>query len=403
MKLAVVLARFPRLSETFILRELEGLRELGCEVTVYSLSAPTPSEAELVGNHGFEVVRRAAWPTVPVAARSLSALRNLLDLFVSGEGAISMERLSDLCHVTTALSWARDMAQRGIDWVHGHFAYVPSMVGLMCARILDRPFSFEAHAWDLWCTRDDALVAELLEEARFAAVCTDYGRDYLLARTPPALAGKTHRIYHGLELAKYPYADREPSDRLEVVAVGRLVEKKGFTTLLRACRKLLDDEPTLDLHCSLIGEGPLRPELERLVASLVLSQQVTLTGALPHAEVIERLRGASLCVVPSVVAQDGDRDGLPNVILEAGALGVPLVATAVAAIPEFVQDRATGRLVPQGDPAALAEAILETWQQPQAAAMRAQAARRLVEEQFDLSANVRQLAALFVDNSRRQS
>jgi glycosyltransferase involved in cell wall biosynthesis len=403
MKLAVVVAQFPRLSETFILRELEGLRELGFEVTVYSLSAPSPTEAELVGDHGFEVVRRAPWPTVPAAARGLGALRDLLDLFVSGEGAVSAERLSDLRHVTTALRWARDMAQRGIGWVHGHFAYVPSMVALMCARVLDVPFSFEAHAWDLWCTRDDALLAKLLEEARFAAVCTEYGRDHLLARTDPGLTGKIHRIYHGLELAAYPFSDREPSDRLKLVAVGRLVEKKGFGTLLGACRRLLDEEPALDLQCEIIGEGPLRAELERRVASLALSERVSLTGALPHASVIERLRGAGICVVPSVIAQDGDRDGLPNVIMEAGALGVPLVASAVAAIPEFIQDRVTGRLVPQRDPAALAEAILETWRQPERAATRAQAARRSVEERFDLRANVRQLAALFADEPEGRS
>lgn len=398
MNLAVVVGRFPSLSETFILRELRALRALGFKVTVYALAGPPPEEAVLAPAAEFPTEYPPSAAEAIRASRGVASLR--ADLAVlPGFGALTGERLLGVRHLLTAVVWAEDMSRRGIQWVHGHFAYVPSLVALLCAGTYGTPFSFSAHAWDLWCTHDDLLLRTLVERARFVAVCTDYGRNFLLGRIGRRFSRKVRLLYHGIDVSAYPFRLPATGDEPRLVAVGRLVPKKGFDVLVDTCGRLRNDHGIERFSCTIIGGGPQLESLQRQAAEKNMTDAVFLPGAMPHSQVKERLARAHVCIVPSVVAADGDRDGLPNVILEAAALGTPLVVTDCSGLPEFVEDGVTGLVVPSEDAEALARAVHAALTNPERTAVRSVAARRKVERQFDALTNATTLARLFEGES----
>ncbi len=201
------------------------------------------------------------------------------------------------------------------------------------------------------------------------------------------------RIYHGLELAGYSPRPRHEADPPLLVAVGQLKEKKGFGDLLSACRALLDQGH--DFRCQIIGEGPLRPTLESSIADLGLGDHVALRGALPHHDVVATYRAAAVFVLPCVVAADGDRDGIPNVILEASAMELPIVSTRHSGIPEAVVHEQTGLLVVPHAVDQLTDALARFISDPQARRSFGQQGRRLVMERFDAEVNVKQLYEMF--------
>jgi glycosyltransferase involved in cell wall biosynthesis len=262
------------------------------------------------------------------------------------------------------------------------------------------PFSFTAHAKDLYLTEGEIL-RDKMREAEFVLTCTSYNKRYL-----DELGGtltRVHLIYHGLDLSRFertgndqivPLAAWSESGRLPLVlSVGRLVDKKGFDTLIRACALLRDQN--LRFRCLIYGDGPKRDELEALIRSLGLEGVVEMPGALLQDDLIEVYRQAAVFALPCQVLENGDRDGLPNVLVEAMAMEVPVVSTDVSGVPELVESGVNGFLVPPRSPQPLAERLRDLLDDPALRRRFAEAGRRKVMGEFSLQRNTRRVLALF--------
>lgn len=400
LRLVYIIGTYPVLTETFIDREIQRLRLLGVNLTVFSIREPHgPLSAEQ------EELRRNVTYLLPVSVVS----------FVMGNLAFALRRpksyFGTLFYLLTrphsnARAWlktslyfgegvylAQHLRRADVDQIHAHFADRATIVALVASRLLQAPYSFTAHANDIYV--DPVLLPEKIANAKFVATCTGYNKRHLSKLTGGRFDDKITCIYHGLD------ADIYLRDRLTmaasgpplILAVGQLKEKKGFTYLLKACRILCNQ--AREFVCQIVGEGPLRPELEAEIHRLSLEGVVILCGALPHQEVVGKYRQAAVLVLPAVISNTGDRDGIPNVILEALAMEVPVVSTRHSGIPEVVIDNENGRLVPPGDEEALAEALAELLDEPETRQAMGRRGRQLVRERFDLERNARQLLKAF--------
>jgi colanic acid/amylovoran biosynthesis glycosyltransferase len=397
---AYLVKMYPRFSETFILAELLELERQGAQLQVFSLKKPDD------GIFHADVARLRArvtyLPESPLLApRSFAAAhRQLLAAdprrYARALGAaLRRRRAATLKHFLQAGWIAVRMRRAGIAHVHAHFASGPAAVALHLHRLTGITYSFTAHAKDIYIQDvDREELAAKLRAARFAVTVSDYNREHL---SRLAGGGRLVRIYNGLDLERFAPNGAAPEEPPLVLAVGRLIEKKGFADLVEACARLRDEGRRF--RCRIVGKGELRAALHRRIAELGLEGVVELTGPLPREALLELYPRASVVVAPSVVGADGNRDGLPTVLIEAMALGVPVVATDVTGIPELVEDGRTGLLVAQHDPAALAAAIGRLLSDRAGAATLAAAGRERVERRFDLRANVAQLRELLEEGA----
>jgi colanic acid/amylovoran biosynthesis glycosyltransferase len=367
MKIAYVLDTYPSLSETFIAREIEALRRCGFVIEIFALRA----------GHG-------AHPVEPAGSASWDRAARVLDRARSGSEA-AFGRLGRRW-------WNSVGSHFGFDWIHSGFASHPADIAWGAARAAALPWSFSGHARDIFV--DTASLARKIEAARFVSVCTHAGQENL-QQIAPIHAEKILYVPHGLQVGQYPFQEttwQTETPQRRLLSVGRLVEKKGFLVLLRALSMLRAHE--YSVQANIIGEGPQRAVLEREITRLGLRRTVQLCGAQPHEEVRRQMQQCHCLVLPSIVARDGDRDGLPNVLLEAAACGVPLVASRVGGVSDLL-DESTGRLAAPGDAQALATLIQQTFEEPQKTQELCRTARRRVEAEFDIERNVQLLIQAF--------
>lgn len=390
LRIGYVLKMYPRFSETFILTEILALEDAGTQVEIFSLRAPADGRF-----HERLADVRAPVTYLPYRARAAAVWEALR------EGAAVLpdlaDHLDDLLaadpdEAAAAVRIAADVRRHRIDHLHAHFGTIATDVARLAARIAGVGYTFTAHAKDIFHTEVDpvALRRRVVDAAAVVTV-SDYNVDHL--RSGPA-AGHPERVvkvYNGLDLERF--AHRTGPRPASVCAVGRLVEKKGFDVLLQALALLRPRRP--DLRLDLVGAGPEEQRLRDLCSALGLDDRVVFHGPLPQARVREVVAAAGVFAAPCVVGADGNRDGLPTVLLEALALGTPCVATPVTGIPEAVRHEETGLLVPESDPVALAAAIERLLDRPDEAAALAEAGRRLVERHFDTQVNAARLADLF--------
>ncbi|MFW6156075.1 MAG: glycosyltransferase family 4 protein, partial [Armatimonadota bacterium] len=265
----------------------------------------------------------------------------------------------------------------------------------------DTTFSVSAHARDLF-TDESVLMDRKMREAEFVTVCTQFGLDQLRRQHPMSSSERLNLIYHGIDVAEL-VPSLNPVDLGDpplILSIGRLVEKKGFPILLRAAAMLRREG--IDFRLRIVGTGPEEADLKRLASGLALEECVEFDGAIAHEELIPLFRTADLFVLASIVASDGDRDGLPNVLLEALALEVPVVSTRVSAIPELIEHERTGLLANPGDPKGLAEQMERLLFDEQLRAKVIEEGRREVVERFDVTQNVGKLADLFSEVMKRR-
>lgn len=341
-KIGYVLKVFPRLSQTFIVNEIRAHEQAGFEVVIFSLKRPRESDIGIVD----------------------PPLRSPV-IYLSGPETSWPRQLT------------REVARLRIEHLHAHFGNIATTVAQAAAAESGIPYSFTAHAVDVFDDRvNQRDLRSKLEGAASVVTVSDYNVRHLYE----VHGRRARRIYNGLPLDQFGYR-KAGRDVGSLLAVGRLIEKKGFSTLIAACRQLADWD--IPFACSIIGEGPLRPDLERRILDQGLGGRVELLGARSAAEVRERLRRAAVLVAPCQIASSGDRDGLPTVLLEAMALGTPCVSTDVTGIPEIVIDGRTGIAVPPGDPGRLATACRAVLADPVMAGRMARTARRRIETHFD--------------------
>lgn len=397
-RVGYLVKRFPRLSETFVLGEIREVRRQGLPLDLHALMDPVegvsqPEALALVPEvHYLHDARRRARSWVRLLAGAVAqAARN-------PQGALRVARAVALVHRSRAgvrhaiegLCLARRLRERGVDHLHAHFAHSPAAVAHLCRLAGGPPFSFTAHAKDLYTTDERPLRARLAA-AEFVVTCTKANARHIHDLTGAASV-PVHVVYHGIDPGSAPVGTH-PRDGGRILTVGRLVPKKGHADVLEALAQLR--RRGRRLHWDVFGSGPLRLDLEAAAARLDMGASVHLRGARPQAEVFTSLRSASVFVLAPVVLADGDRDGIPNVLVEAMAHGVPVVSTSVSGIPELIDDGVDGLLVPPGDPEALAQAIARILDDEALALRLAGAARRTVETRFDSRTAAARLIGLF--------
>jgi glycosyltransferase involved in cell wall biosynthesis len=283
-----------------------------------------------------------------------------------------------------------------IAHLHAHFCHTPASVALFASELSGLPFSFTAHAKDIY-TSDPSQLARKMASARFIVTCTRYNAQYLGRIAADAgISTPIHTIYHGIDVDFFKFAPpAKNAPPYEILSVGRLVPKKGYEDLLAALELL--DRSGLDFRFTHIGSGEIEPQIKDLVRRLGLGHRVRMLGTLSHEEVISYYRNADCFALACKVALNGDRDGIPNVLVEAMAVGLPVVATRVSAIPELVEDGVTGTLVEPDNPRAMAEAIGGLLRRPAEARSLVERARARVEQDFDNKQCVMRLHSLFRD------
>jgi glycosyltransferase involved in cell wall biosynthesis len=323
------------------------------------------------------------------AARSVRARRS----FWSAPRKLYVKELLRAAALADAL-----LDEPEIRHLHAHFAHGTTTVAWLASTITGVPFSFTGHAKDIYAPslNPAGLLRRKLDAARFAVTCTEANRRHLAGIAPRAAV---HRVYHGLnadfsQLVAENGRGPDRGERLRVLAVGRLVPKKGFDVLLRACALVAAEREDVELDVA--GEaGEQEAELRALVHELGLRDRVRFRGPLGQGELFAEYRRATVLCAPSRVLSDGDRDGIPNVLVEAMACGLPVVATGISGIPELVEDGVNGLLVAPDDPGELAAAILRVARDPELARRLGAGGQVTVAERFDGERLATDLVRLF--------
>ncbi len=397
---AFILKGYPRLSETFIAQEIHALERRGLRIRIVSLRQPADRDRHPIHDEirapllylpeyllreprrvwrAWRAVRR--WPTYRAVRalwwRDLRRDRTPNRIRRFGQALVLAHELDpDITHL------------------HAHFLHTPASVTRYAAVLCERPWSVSAHAKDVW-TIPDWEKREKLADCQWLATCTAVNRDHLAGLGP---AEKIGLFYHGLDFSRFapPEAPRPERDGtgepVVLLSVGRAVEKKGYDDLLRALARLRGDLNWRFVH---IGGGPLRRNLKKTAQRLGIGGRIEWRGAQPQAGVLAAYREADLFVLASRVAANGDRDGLPNVLMEAQSQHLVCLATEVSAIPELIEDGNTGRLVPPGDADALARALEALIRDPAARQRLGAAGAERVREAFSMDAGIDRLAEKF--------
>jgi len=402
-KIVIVLKGYPRLSETFIAQELLGLERAGHELYLVSMRHPTDKKRHPVHDEIKAPVRylpeylhdepwrviRSWWK-----ARRLPQYKRLRKAF-----------LADLKRDWTRNRWRRfgqalvlaAEFPKDADWLHAHFIHTPGSVTLYASLVLDIGWSCSAHAKDIWTSPDWDLQAKL-GQARFVVTCTRAGFDKLRSLSPyPA---RVHLSYHGLDLSRFAsFAGTRPArdgtdahDPVLLLSVGRAVEKKGYDILLAALALL---PKTLAWRFVHIGGGEELSKLKAQAETLGLASRITWLGSRAQEEVLAQYRESDLFVLPCRIASDGDRDGLPNVLVEASSQGLACISTTVSGVPELLSDGVNGLLVPPEDAQALSGALAKAITDPELRLRLGAAAETRVRANFDHKSSIEELTQLF--------
>lgn len=391
-KVGYVLKRYPRYSETFVVSEILAHEAAGQPIEIFALRSVEESHfQDILGRVRAPVLR------IPDRFRAPEAIWSLIcqarDTLPGAWAALSrIEGGLDGRDVAQAILVALACRERGVAHLHAHFGTVATSVARLAAAIAGIGYSFTAHAKDIYVEYEEAQNLDLkLRDAARVVTVSDYNVAHLARRFGP-LADGVVRVYNGLDLDRFAYAPpREGA--AEILAVGRLVEKKGFHILVEAVRLLRAEGR--DATCRILGAGEEAENLRSQIEASRLEGAVTLAGPKPQGAVIEAMRGAAALACPCVVARDGNRDGLPTVLLEAMALGLPCVSTDVTGIPELVRDGETGLVVPEGDPEELALALARLLDDQALRRSLSRRARDLVDREFDVRRNAARLREVF--------
>ncbi len=396
--LAVVVKGWPRLSETFIAQELVALEEAGLRFDIWSLRHPTDVKTHPLHDRLHAKVRylpeylrddparvaaaREAAQSMPGYAKALEAFERDL---ARDDTPNRRRRFGQACVMAHELP----ADTRGI---YAHFLHTPSSIARYAAILRDLPWSFSAHAKDIWTSPEWELREKLdpaTHGAAFGATCTAFGAKHL--RDLAADPDRIDLVYHGLDLSRFPdaptRATRSPADPFQMMSVGRMVEKKGFDNLIDALALL---PKTLDWRWTHIGGGTLSDEMKKRASDHGINDRIIWRGACDQPEVIAEMRKADLFVLPSRIAKDGDRDGLPNVLMEAASQKLPILSTPVSAIPEFIDSGVSG-ILSDDAPAALAGAMQDFAANPDLGPRLAEAAHTRLHAEFTMAPGIRQL------------
>lgn len=400
-RVAYVMSRFPKLTETFVLDEILELERRGIRVEVFPLWRESES---VVHPEARAVVERAHFtPTLDasILRDNLRCLRRAPGLYLRTLATLLRANLRSARFLLGALaifpkacSFAERMNALGVEHLHAHFASHPAAAAFVVGRLRGIPWSFTAHGSDLH--REQSMLREKVRDARFVVAISEYNRRFILDHVGPEAEDKIRVIHCGIDLDRLSpneSASAAGRDALRIVCVGTLHAVKGQEFLLEACARLRDR--SVRFECHLIGDGPDRLALEQQAERRGIADRVIFHGACERERVLELLRTMDVAVAPSVPTRDGRREGIPVVLMEAAACGLPAVASRLSGIPELVRHEETGLLAEPGDVEDVSNALHRLARDPELRRRLGASARDRLAREFDLTANVEALRASF--------
>ena len=398
---------YPHLTETFVYREVLGLRARGVDVRTFACWSPDLSKLSaealpLVEEttyvfplaRGRFVLNHLKW----LVRRPLRYLGTLLLVTLRSEDTLKNRGFA-LLHFAMAVHLASEVERQGIRHVHAQFAINAATIALVLSRLLDIRFSFTAH--NLLFTKRMVL-DQKLQRARFVVAISEFTRRFVVETAPAggSLAERVHIVHCGLPLQQFPLRERTPRNAVpEVLFVAQLQERKGTPVLVDACRLLA--ERGIQFHCTIVGGGPFLQPVREQVDSLGLEGIVELTGPMPQERLPSLFQGADIFTIPCVTASDGDMDGIPVALMEAMAMGIATVSTRVSGIPELIEDGVSGLLVNERDSYALADALERLIVDPALRTRLGAAGHSVIERDFDVERTTAELAELFARYGER--
>lgn len=412
-QIGYLLRSYPRLSQTFILNEILALEKIGVSIQIFALTNPHEKVVQMQVDQVQASVHyldediqprswrnmlnenaQVAWLHLKGYLRSLVyiAANNGID---KGYTASSRwECFLQAVHLIYLLVLKERRTGKKIDHLHAHFAHDPALIAYLVHCIAGIPFSFTAHARDLYQVPEKVLT-DRIRQARAVITCCGSNLEYL-HQIAPSQQSKFSLIYHGVNLKDFQPVSNPSSVPMVplILSVGRLVEKKGFQDLLQAL--LMVKERGERFQCEIYGDGPLCEPLREWIETHGLADEVRLKGDCTQQELIAVYQNATMFILTPVQTDDGDRDGIPNVLLEAMAVGLPVITTAVAGIPELVENDQNGLSYQPHDVDGISSGIIELLRNAEKCRQFGDAASKKVKEQFDITQAARRLKALFV-------
>ena len=364
-KMAYLVKTFPRLSETFILNEILGLERLGIQIGIFSLRRPAaePRHADVSEVKApVTYVPSLRWKFWP-GALSLLIFSHLVLFLKETRRYLAVARFyfrvkgnSRFEDFLQAAYLARALRRSEITHLHAHFANTPTTVAELVHRLTGIRFSFTAHAKDIYLTAP-AELSRKIQTAEAVLTCTEHNRQYLAGLAPEGAT--VHLAYHGVDVMRFGTLPRATAMKHNqpplILSVGRFCEKKGLEYLIQACRLLVDRG--YSFSCQIVGYGELQSKFERMIVDLGLQKYVSLPGRMNQDQLADLYQQAGMFVLPCLITDRGDRDGIPNVLFEAMVSAVPVVSTDISGISELVEHAQNGLLVEQRNTDALADAM----------------------------------------------
>ena len=405
MTVGYIVSTWPSLSQTFVLNEIMALERFGLEVRIFSIKDP---RQEPVHERLALVRADVTYLSITTCWKRIVQSNLLLACQVSGHYFRTLFRA--LRYRRKEVTWAffqagylaHALRQHPVAHLHAHFATAPAMVAMFASELTRTAYSFTAHARDIYVDTHPEMMRAEIRCAKAVVTVSEYNRKHLTTRSSPGDNGKVRCIYNGLDLDRFPFPltasfhARTPV----ILSVARLVEKKGLGDLIEATRILRDRG--YSFRAEIIGDGPLFKTLLSRVKELGLDDRVTLLGAQPQEAVLRAYQRAVIFGLPCIVTAEGDRDGIPTVLLEAMASGVVVVSTSVSGIPELIDTGRDGLLVEPHNPSMLAQAIERLLIDPGLRDCMARAARAKIEQRFSIDRSSRQLLSLFQTGGVRE-
>ncbi len=412
-RFAYIMSRFPKISETFVLYEILALEAQGLRVEVFPLlrerqTVSHPEAAAVVARahyHPFLSWRILQAHLYFLLHRPLATMRVVYEVLRGTLGSRNFF-LGALGIFPKTVRFAYEMRLLGIEHVHAHFATHPALAALIVHRLTGIPFSFTAHGSDLHVDR--CMLEHKVRAAAFAVTISDFNKELMVQECGEDLRRRIHVVHCGVDPAVFAPVQSsanggaaQSSGILRLLCVASLEEVKGHRTLIEACAELV--ARGVRLRCDLVGEGPQHAAISAQIEAAGLGAEVHLHGNLPRPEISRMMAAADIFCLPSVPTREGKREGIPVVLMEAMATGLPVVSSRLSGIPELVEDGVAGVLVEPRDGIALATVLEQLASDRDRRQAMGRAGRRRVEMHFDLHQNARRLAALFVTQARHES
>jgi glycosyltransferase involved in cell wall biosynthesis len=405
MKIAYMMSRFPKISETFILYEILEQERLGNSVEVYPLlrehqPVMHPEAERLVARahfHPFISLPIIFANMYFILRRPITYFKTVFEILGGTLGSPNFF-LGAIAYFPKSVRCAYEMKQQGIQHIHAHFCNHPALAALIIHRLTGIPFSFTAHGSDLH--KDKRMLDKKTAASAFAVTISNFNKGEMIKACGETLRDKIQIIRCGIDPEVFlPTAQKNGKSLFRIICVGSFEEVKGHKYLVEACRLLR--EAGIDFICDLIGDGPVRQQIAQQIAEADLKDKVILHGSRKRQDVADMMRAADVKVLASVPTAEGKREGVPVVIMEAMASGLPVISTQLSGIPELVENERTGILVQPGDTEALLQALLKLYHDPDLRFKMGQAGREKILTEFNLRVNVIKLADLFSAKMKR--